>query len=137
MTAKRTLVVFLWFAVLSSVVHYTDNFIRYDQYPQDDPKLVARPTIPISWVVFTVFAWLGYRWFIEGRWRRAAGALAFYSISGLISPLHYTSGSLDEFDGLQHLLIVTDGIAGLLVIGFAFWLLGQTPSAPQEWHLSR
>lgn len=125
MTAKRTLQVFLVFAVLSSIVHYTDNTIRYDQYPQDEPKLITRPMVPLSWVVFTVFAYLGYRWFLEGRTTRAAAALALYSVSGLISPLHYTSGALSEFDGLQHAFIVTDGVAGLLVLAFAFWLLGQ------------
>ena len=135
--ATRVLQGFLVFAVLSSIVHYTDNFIRYDQYPQDDPKLVAQPTIPISWVVFTVFAYLGYRWFKEGRDRRAAAALAFYSVSGLISPLHYTSGALSEFDALQHTFIATDGVAGLLVLGYAFWLLGREHPAPGTWRMSR
>lgn len=139
MRATRTLQAFLVFAVLSSVVHYADNTIRFDQYPQDEPKLITRPLVPVSWALFTVFAYLGYRWYREGRYTRAAAALAFYSISGLISPLHYTSGALDEFDGLQHAFIATDGIAGLLVAVFAFWLLGQRESGtPQEaWQTSR
>jgi hypothetical protein len=122
---RRTLwlQIILLAAVLSSIVHYTDNTIRFDSYPQDDPELVSRPMIPVSWVLFTAFGALGYVLFRRNRWWAAAACLAVYSISGLISPLHYLYGSLSEFDVAQHVFILTDGIAGLAVLGFAVSLL--------------
>lgn len=134
MTQKRTVQAFILFAVLSSIVHYTDNTIRFDRYPQNDPKLIARPLVPISWVVFTVFAYLGYRWYLEGRLHRAGAALAFYAVSGLISPLHYTSAPMSDFDALQNTFILTDFLAGALVFAVALRLL----STPKEaWQTSR
>ena len=113
---RRILLAVLVFGVASSVLHYTDNTIRFDQYPQDEPKLITQWLIPVAWIVFTVFAVLAYRWYREGRYNAAAAALAFYSISGLIGPVHYTSGSLDEFDAAQHVLIALDSLAGVAVV---------------------
>lgn len=113
--------------VLSSVVHYTDNYVRFDQYPQDEPALVTKPLIWQSWLVFTFFAGAGYVLYRRGRWRRAAACLAIYSVSGLISPLHYLSGALSEFDALQHLFILTDGLCGAAVLAFAVWTARAEP----------
>jgi hypothetical protein len=115
--------VILLVAVVSSIFHYTDNYIRFDEYPQDEPELVTRPMVPLSWLALSAFAVLGYTLYRRGRWAPAAACLAVYSISGLISPLHYASGALSEFDTFQHLFILTDGIAGLAVLGFAAWLV--------------
>jgi hypothetical protein len=79
--------------------------------------------VPLSWLALSAFAVLGYTLYRRGRWAPAAACLAVYSISGLISPLHYASGALSEFDTFQHLFILTDGIAGLAVLGFAAWLV--------------
>jgi hypothetical protein len=46
--ATRVLQVVLGATVVSSVFHYTDNFLRFDQYPQDDPKLVSRPLVALQ-----------------------------------------------------------------------------------------
>jgi hypothetical protein len=109
--------------VLSSVVHYTDNYARFDRYPQDEPALVTKPLIWQSWMAFTVLAVAGYAFYRREQWRRAAGCLAAYSLSGLISPLHYLSGSLSEFDGLQHAFILTDTLCGAAVLAFAVVVL--------------
>jgi hypothetical protein len=127
---RRTLLlqVILLAAVLSSIGHYTDNTVRFDQYPQSDPELVSQPMIPLSWVLFTVVGAFGYVLFRRDRLVPAAACLAVYSISGLVGPVHYLYGSLSEFDALQHVFIATDGIAGLAVLAYAVWLLRQSPS---------
>ena len=126
-----TLRVILAATVVSSIVHYTDNYIRFDQYPQDEPELVTKPLIWQSWIVFTAFAVAGYVLYRHGQWRRAAGCLAIYSVSGLVSPLHYLSGALSEFDALQHVFILTDGLCGAAVLGFAIWLYAaKAPDRP-------
>jgi hypothetical protein len=126
--ALRTLRVLLIVAIVVSVFHYVDNFVRFDQYPQDEPELVTRPMIPIAWVVLTAFGVAGYVLCRRGRVGQAAACLAVYSVSGLIGPLHYTSGALDEFDAFQHVNIAADGLAGLAVLLFAVWLYRSAPS---------
>jgi hypothetical protein len=121
--ANTVLQVILVAAVVSSVIHYTDNTIRFDQYPQNEPALITRPMIPVSWLAFTAFAIWGYVLYRRERWEAAAACLAVYSVSGLISPLHYTAAPLGEFDAFQHLLIVTDALTGVATVAFAGWLL--------------
>jgi hypothetical protein len=121
--AKTVLQVILLAAVVSSIIHYTDNTIRFDQYPQDEPALITRPMIPLSWLAFTAFAAWGYVLYRRERWEAAAACLAVYSVSGLISPLHYTAAPLGEFDAFQHLLILTDALTGVATVGFAAWLV--------------
>lgn len=129
--ATVTLRVLLAATVVSSIVHYTDNYIRFDRYPQDEPELVSRPLIWSAWLVFTAFAVAGYVLYRRGQWRRAAVCLAVYSVSGLVSPLHYLSGALSEFDALQHVFILTDGLCGAAVLGFALWLYAErAPGRP-------
>src|SRR5688572_3795874 len=97
-----TLRVILVATVLSSI----DNYVRFDEYPQDEPALVTKPLIWQSWLVFTALAVAGYVFHRRDQWRRAAACLAVYSLSGLISPLHYLSGAWSEFDALQHTFIL-------------------------------
>ena len=117
-------------AFLVSVVHYTDNYVRFDEYPNDMPDLVTRPSIPAAWVVFTGFAIASYLFYERGERRRAAVCLAVYSVSGLIGPLHYTSGALSEFDAFQHFNIVTDSLAGVACLAMAGWLLTRPAPLP-------
>jgi hypothetical protein len=121
---------------VSSAFHYTDNYLRFDEYPPGDDGFVTEPLIWQSWLVFTAVGLIGYVLYRRERWLPAAACLAFYSVSGLISPLHYTEGTWSDFDTFQHTFIVTDFICGLAVLGFAVWLVVRarqlTPrSAPQ------
>jgi hypothetical protein len=49
--------------------------------------------------------------------------LAVYSLSGLVGVVHYTDAPPADFDAVQNLLIVTDVLAGIAVLGFALWLM--------------
>ena len=127
--AKPVLQVFLLAAVVSSIFHYADNTIRFDQYPQDEPALITRPMVPLSWLAFTAFAVWGYVLCRRERWEAAAACLAVYSVSGLISPLHYTSAPLGEFDAFQHVFILTDALTGVATLAFAGWLVMERRAA--------
>jgi hypothetical protein len=128
MSEKLVFRVVLVAAFIVSVVHYTDNYVRFDEYPNDMPDLVTRPSIPAAWVVFTGFAIAAYVFYEQGQRGRAAICLAVYSVSGLIGPLHYTSGALSEFDAFQHFNIATDSVAGVACLAMAVWL--ATKPAP-------
>src|SRR5262245_50727112 len=91
-TPTRVLQALLVAAIVESLVHYTDNTLRYQDYTVDDPSLlgslVTRWLIPVSWVLFTAAAVIGYRRFRQGDRPKAAAWLGAYSASGLISVLH-------------------------------------------------
>ena len=121
--ATTVLRVLLLATFVSSVVHYTDNYVRFDEYPPADDGFVTRPLIWQSWILFTAVGAVGYLLYRREHWFPAAACLAFYAVSGLISPLHYTEGAWSEFDLFQHFFIVTDFLCGVGVLGFAAWLV--------------
>jgi hypothetical protein len=72
-------------AVAVSVVHYADNYVNYDSYPQPDGgPAPSRSLIAVSWFVFTAVAALGIRNHRRGADVPAAVCLAVYSLSGLV-----------------------------------------------------
>jgi hypothetical protein len=130
----RVLRALLVLGVVESFVHYTDNTLRYDDYTASDPSLVGslvtRPIIPISWVLFTAAAVIGYRRFRQGRWPQAAAWIGAYSVSGLISVLHYVDISLSDLSAFQNTFVFLDVLLGTLVLGFAIWTALRAPALP-------
>jgi hypothetical protein len=134
-TATRVLQVLLAVAIVESLVHYADNTLRYDDYTADDPSLigslVTRWVIPVSWVLFTVAAVFGYRQFRRGNWAKAAAWLGAYSVSGLISVLHYVDISLSDLSAFQNTFVFLDVALGMAILGFALWV-ALAPHAVDE-----
>jgi hypothetical protein len=132
--ATRVLQVLLVAAIVESFIHYTDNTLRYDDYTVSDPSLlgslVTRWMVPISWVLFTAAAVVGYRRFRQGRWPQAAAWIGAYSASGLISLLHYVDISLSDLSAFQNTFVFLDVILGALVLGFAVWTALREPELP-------
>ena len=115
--------VLLGAAIVESFVHYADNTLRYDDYTAADPSflgsLVQRWVIPPAWVLFTVAGIVGYRRFRDGRRSEAAAWLGAYSVSGLISVLHYTDISVDDLSAFQNTFVLLDVVLGAAVLAFA------------------
>ena len=134
MRSTRVLQVLLVAAVLESLVHYTDNTLRYDDYTAADPSLlgglVKRWVIPVSWVLFTAAAVVGYRRFRQGRDAEAAAWLGAYSVSGLISVLHFTDISVSDLSAFQNTFVFADVLLGTLVLAFAVAL--ATAGRPEQ-----
>jgi hypothetical protein len=125
-TPTRLLQVVLVAAVIESFVHYTDNTVRYDDYTADDPSLigslVTRWIIPLTWVLFTAAAVIGYRHFRRGNWPKAAAWIGAYSASGLISVFHYVDISPSDLSAFQNTFVFLDVFLGALVLTFALWV---------------
>lgn len=123
-------------AIVESFVHYTDNTLRYDDYTVSDPSLVpslvTRWMIPVSWVLFTAAALIGYRRFRQGRWPQAAAWIGAYSASGLVSALHYVDISLSDLSAFQNTFVFLDVILGALVLAFAVWTALRAPAWSAE-----
>jgi hypothetical protein len=128
-----TLRVLLGAAIVESFVHYADNTLRYDDYTVADPSflgsLVKQWVIPVAWVLFTIAGLIGYRRFRDGRRPEAAAWLGAYSVSGLISLLHYTDISVDDLSAFQNTFVFLDVVLGAAVLGFAVWVAWSRPQS--------
>jgi hypothetical protein len=109
-------------AVASSVVHYTDNYLAFDKFPDGGPgPAITADTIWIAWIVFTAAGIAGYALYRRGRIVPAAALLAVYSLSGLIGLGHYTAPGMSELAWWRHAHIWVDIACGVAVLAFAVW----------------
>ena len=121
--------VILVFSVLSTLSHYTHNFVAIEDYPPGPvPDAVTQVLILISWPLLTAIGLWGYREYAAGRFRHARGALITYSFTGLITLGHFTSGNPD-IPPFFYATIFTDFIAGVSVLGFVAWASRQERTA--------
>jgi hypothetical protein len=103
-----------------SIVHYTDNWRSFEKYPRTDgPIELTADVIWISWIVFTVGALAGWLLYRRGDRLKASFALAFYSLSGLVSIGHYAAPGMSELAWWRHVFIWADIVLGALVLAFA------------------
>ncbi len=117
-----TLRVILGFSLLSTLLHYTHNAVRYADYPQLQgvSPLVGGITVAVGWVLLTTFGWLGYRAYTRGRYHRALAFLLVYSLAGMITLGHFLTG-VPQIPAFWFATIFTDAAAGLALWVFLTW----------------
>ena len=108
----------LAFSVLSTGAHYSHNFVEMDSYPGGGP--VVQVLIVLSWPILTAIGLHGYRLYVQGRYHDAHVHLLIYSFTGLITPLHFLSGSPD-IAPFWYATIFTDFLAGAAIVAFVAW----------------
>lgn len=118
-TRQQLLLLLLLVSIVSTFVHYTDNFFFFNQYPQ--PEWITLSSIYVAWFVLTAIGITGYRLYSYQRFQLAYPCLFLYSLTGLSSLGHYFYGNLSEFSARMNLLIWTDGLTGLTVLLFTLW----------------
>lgn len=106
-------------SVASTAIHYTDNYIYIDEYPQ--PDYINHELIALAWVLLTLIGIAGYLFYRDGKRGPAAAYLFVYSYTGLSSLGHYVFGG--HFSTKMHVLIWLDGITGAAVALCALWIL--------------
>lgn len=111
----------LFAGIVLTVVHYADNYLYFDEYPQ--PASLRRWQVYTGWIVLTAVGVLGYRLYRSGYTGAAYVALVVYSYTGTSSLGHYLYGSWSEFSAKQHVFILVDGATGLTVLAFVVWSL--------------
>lgn len=111
--------IFLTVSVISTAIHFTDNYLYFEQYPQ--PEWITPFGIIRSWLIWTAFGFVGNWLYANQRFWLAYVCLFVYATCGLSSLAHYFYGALHEFSPKMHLLIWADGLAGLLILGFTVW----------------
>ncbi len=130
--ATRTLLALLAVAFVVSVVHYTDNYVNYADYPQpgsDDPPAPSRTLVGLGWFLFTAFGVLGLWLWFRGRTTAAAFALTGYALSGLVGLGHYTVPGATDMVWWRQGHVVLDIACGVAILGFAVWAAATRPRA--------
>jgi hypothetical protein len=116
----RLLNIVFFTAVASSIVHYTDNYLAFERFPDGGPgPQITADTIWIAWLAFTVVGVAGYIAYRRGRVRLGAALFAVYSISGLIGLGHYSAPGMSELDWWRHAHIWTDIASGTALLVFS------------------
>jgi hypothetical protein len=116
---QRLIKMLLVASVASTALHFTDNYLYFEHYPQPDwitPFGVIR-----SWLIWTAFGMAGYWLYKNQRLWPAYICFVIYATCGLSSLAHYLYGALPEFSLKMHLFILTDGLAGASILGFVIW----------------
>lgn len=117
---KRQLLKILLIAcIVSTAIHFADNYLYIEKYPQ--PEWISAPSIYISWLIWTVIGITGYWLYRSQKYWLAYLCLIIYSFCGIDSLGHYFYGAMSDFSVKMHVLILTDGLTGLAVLGFTFW----------------
>lgn len=113
------LLIILIGVMVTTILHYTDNFLFFDQYPV--PAWITKNSVYVAWFILTMFGIAGY-WFYKHRLFWVAYlCLCIYSITGISSLGHYFYASITDFSWKMNTLILLDGISGTALLGFTFW----------------
>lgn len=105
--------------VVATIVHYTDNFFFFDQYPA--PPSMHPHQVYIAWLLLTPFAVAGYVQYVRQAFWSAYLCLCLYSVTSLGGIAHYFFGSVSVFSLKMHALIWFEQLAGYALLGFIVW----------------
>jgi hypothetical protein len=110
---ERTVLAVLGASVISTVLHYLDNYLYIADYPQ--PGWIHRETVWVVWILFTLLGAAAYLLYRNGSYSMAGVYLLVYAYTGLSSLGHYMYGSIDDFTLRMHASILLDGVTGAAV----------------------
>jgi hypothetical protein len=131
--AVRGLTFVFAFAVVVSIVHYTDNYVNYADYPP--PRSAPNPSAGLviaAWFVFTAAGVAGYLRFRRGPSDLALLLLAVYSGSGLIGIGHYLVPGATSMPWWRQAHVCFDIAAGIAVFSFAAWVTVRRAATRQH-----
>ena len=129
--AVRNLSVILAVAVAVSIVHYTDNSVNIDDFPEPPNALPwSAESVLVSWFGFTVPGLAGYLLFRRSPSTLALVLLAFYSGSGLIGIGHYLVPGATSMPWWRQGHVILDITCGIAMFSFALWAARARPVTP-------
>jgi hypothetical protein len=131
MNRTKILLSIMVFNLTSTWLHYTDNAIYVNRYPE--PNWFTTIGVFITIAIMTPIGLLGYWLYRQSRFRLSYMVLGIYSITSISSPGHYLFPGVMAMTAKMHALIWLDALAGSLLIGFILW----SSMIAQEWKMSR
>ncbi|QLE57129.1 hypothetical protein FD725_17330 [Nostoc sp. TCL26-01] len=125
--SQKILLVIILLNLISTWLHYTDNAVFIEQYPE--PQWFTTAGIFATVIVMTPVGFLGYWLYTKGMFWLAYLSLGLYSITSVSSPGHYLFPSVTPMSAKMHSLIWLDAISGVILISFLLW----SAILAQEW----
>ena len=117
---RQTLLLLVLIAsIVSTSLHYTDNALSINRYPE--PEWITVSSVYITWIVLTLIGIAGYWLYTKEKLWASYLCLGLYSLTGLSSSGHYFYGTMSDFSLKMHAFIWFDVLAGLLVLRFVLW----------------
>lgn len=104
--------------VAASVLHYVDNLLFFEQYPE--PIWINRSIIDAFWFFMTPLAWFGYRRVQRGSLRSGALVLLGYACCSLLSLGHYRYAPIHEVaHRINAFILLESALACVLIVYLA------------------
>jgi hypothetical protein len=120
--AVRVLSAIFTLAVVVSIVHYTDNYVNYHDYPQSSTGPNPSAALVLgAWFPFTAAGLAGYLLFRRRPSGLALLLLAAYSGSGLIGIGHYLVPGATSMPWWRQAHVCLDIACGIAILAFAIW----------------
>ncbi|NJK66735.1 MAG: hypothetical protein HC789_15170 [Microcoleus sp. CSU_2_2] len=105
--------------LVATILHYTDNFIFFTNYPA--PAGMHPQHIWIAWLILVPFAVIGYIQYAKGNFWVAYSCLCVWALTSVGGIAHYFFGSMSDFSLKMHIFIWFEEVTGLALLGFVFW----------------
>ncbi len=120
--AVRALNLIFGAAVVVALLHYTDNFVNYSDYPQatSGPN-PSQALVAWGWLAFTAIGVTGYILFRRAPSNLALTLLAAYSLSGLIGIGHYLVPGSTSMPWWRQAHVTLDILTGAAMLAFVAW----------------
>lgn len=111
----RILVYLIIANIIASILHYVDNVIHFEHYPE--PDWLNAQLVDLFWFFMTPFALLGLWLMKKQQYMPALFALIAYALMGLLVLGHYNYASFFNISFKIHLFIWLEAVlAGILLI---------------------
>jgi hypothetical protein len=130
--AVRILSVIFAVAVVVSIIHYTDNYVNFNDYPQSraSRRVSSAAGVLGAWFGFTAAGLAGYLLFRRAPSNLALILLAVYSGSGLIGIGHYLVPGAISMPWWRQAHVCLDIVCGIAVFSFAMWAVRARHRGP-------
>ena len=121
--AVRVLGAIFAFAVVVSIVHYTDNSVNLEDYPKAPSGVPSSAAVIVGfWFAFTASGLAGYLLFRRAPTDLALLLLAAYSGSGLVGIGHYLVPGATSMPWWRQAHVCLDIASGMAMFTFALWV---------------
>lgn len=125
---SRWLLALLVICVVTSILHYVDNIVFFDQYPE--PTWFNPSLVDLLWFVMTPIGIAGYLLWQRGRRSLALGLLYLYVVMGQLTLGHYFYAPIWDLTWKMNGLILLESITALIFGAYLLWL--QIRTAPVD-----
>jgi hypothetical protein len=131
-TRTRSRAALPWLFVLcaaATLLHFAHNAEYLTQYP-NLPASWSRAEVYAAWGALTGLGVFGFVLYTSGSRRSGRAILGAYALLGFGGLLHYTRAPLTHHSSMMNVTILTEALAGTLLLADVLMLGDRTRSPP-------